>query len=104
VIATITVVGDSRHTRRRVQNSYYGSRATVTVEGLPFRVTLTPAEGSPETLLESDLPPVPSPVADFIAAIREGRPPASPPAHGVAVTRVLEAAYQSAANGERVVL
>jgi predicted dehydrogenase len=102
VLATITVVGDSHHARRRVQNNYYGSHGTAGVEGLPFRITLTPADGSPETLPETTLPPVPSPVADFVAAIREGRQPASPPAHGVAVTRVLEAAYRSATCGERI--
>jgi predicted dehydrogenase len=104
LLATITAIGNSRHPRRRVLSSYYGSRATATADGLPFRVVLTPAEGAPETFPESALPTVPSPVADFIAAIREGRPPVSPPAHGVAVTRVLEAAYQSAARGERVAL
>jgi predicted dehydrogenase len=104
VLATITAVGDSRHPRRRVQSTYYGSRATATVDGLPFQVTVSPADGAPETLTDSALPPVLSPVADFVAAIRDGRSPASPPSHGVAVTHVLEAAYRSAARGERVVL
>jgi predicted dehydrogenase len=104
LLATLVIVGDSRFPRRRVQNVYYGAGATATIEGLPFRVAVDRADGAVETLSEPELPAVSTPVADFAAAIREGRPPASPPEHGVAVTRLLEAAYQSAGRGCRVVL
>jgi predicted dehydrogenase len=41
---------------------------------------------------------------EFAAAIREGRPAAASPAHGLEVVRICEAAYASAASGQAVTL
>jgi predicted dehydrogenase len=41
-------------------------------------------------------------VRDFVAAVREGRPPAIPGREGVREVRVVEAAYESAETGEPV--
>jgi predicted dehydrogenase len=99
---TVNAIANSRYPERRVHNVYYGSAATATVDGLPFRLTLTRPGSDPEVLLERDLPPVPSPVANFIDAILNRAPLAAAPEHGAEVTAVLEAAYRSAQTGRRV--
>lgn len=54
--------------------------------------------------LDRSLAPATSSYAEFIDSIREGRPPAADGAQGVAVMRILDAVYQSAATGREVVL
>jgi predicted dehydrogenase len=102
--ATITAIGDSHYPERRVRSIYYGSAGTATVDGLPFRVTLTRHGGLPETCGEREMPPAPGPVANFVDAILGRAPLAAPPEHGADTTRVLEAAYESARTGMRVEL
>lgn len=101
---TVNAIGNSRYPERRVHNVYYGTAATATVDGLPFRVTLARPGKDPEVFPERELPQVPSPVANFIDAILGRAPLASVPEHGAEVTTVLEAAYRSAQTGRRVEL
>lgn len=48
--------------------------------------------------------PVPSVQADLVAALREGRPPRCSGEQGLALLRILEAAYESAQRGVEVAL
>jgi predicted dehydrogenase len=100
----VVCVGNSRHPDRRIRNQYFGSEGTLTIEGMPFRVTVEGPGAPPEGSGEGDLPEAPGPAADFLDAIRRGGPPASPGAHGADVVRVVEAAYRSARTGQREVL
>src|SRR5439155_17367774 len=50
----VTAIGNSHYPERRVQNVYYGSAATATVAGLPFRVTIARPGREPEVRLEHD--------------------------------------------------
>ncbi len=100
----VVCVGDSRHPERRIRNQYFGSEGTLTIEGMPFRVTVERSGEFPETLGEEDMPEAPGPAADFADAIRRGRLAASPGAHGADVVRVVETAYRSARTGQREVV
>jgi predicted dehydrogenase len=102
--ATICYVGDSRSATRRVQNTYFGSKATLTVEGLPFSLTTARPGEAPTTVAEKDMPPVPGPVSNFIDAIRGRAEPFSGPLDGLRCVEVVEAAYRSARSGQRVVI
>jgi predicted dehydrogenase len=97
--ATISVRGDSGHPERRVCGRYYGSAGTASVDGMPFRLTLSPAGAPSTTQAEADLPPAPSPVENFVDAILGSTTLLSPAAHGVAVAGVMEAAYEAARTG-----
>jgi len=101
-MASITVRGDSRHPERRVCSRYYGAAGTAAVNGMPFSVTLT-AHGEPAlTQTESDLPAAPSPVENFVRAIQGEDDLLAPAEHGIALARVMEAAYESARSGRTV--
>lgn len=101
-VATICSVGDSRFPTRRVSNTFAGSLGTISVEGFEFRTTLRRRDAEPETFSEAELPPVPGPVANLIDAIRGRGELFSPCSHGLHVTEVLEAAYQSAAENRLI--
>jgi predicted dehydrogenase len=100
--ATLGLRGDSRHPERRVSGRYYGAAGAVIVEGIPFRLTLALPGQPVETRVESDMPAVPSPVDNFVDAILGRAVPLSPPDHGLAIVRVMEAAYEAARTGRTV--
>lgn len=101
-MATICVRGDSRYPDRRVCSRYYGTAGRADMDGMPFQVTLAPHGADPIPAAEADLPPVPSPVENFVEAALGHAELLSPPEHGVALARVMEAAYQSARTGHTV--
>jgi predicted dehydrogenase len=101
-MATICVRGDSRYPDRRVCSRYYGSHGRADVDGMPFQVSLAPHGADPIPAAEAELPPVPSPVENFVEAALGDAELLSPPEHGVALARVMEAAYQSARTGHTV--
>lgn len=101
LLAVITMLGDSRYPERRISSRYDGDAGSVAVTGLPFRLTWRTPDGK-DTQDEAGLPPVPTPVGDWLDAIETGRVPLGSPAHGVEVTKLLAAAYESAANGRTV--
>src|SRR5206468_7570446 len=96
------VMGDSRYPERRVSSRYYGTAGAAAMDGMPFRVTLSPHDQPPKTYPEADLPPVPTPVENFVAVIQGHAEPLAPPEHGIAIARVMEAAYESARTGRTV--
>ena len=104
VFGGVVAVGDSQCPERRIQNFYFGSEGTLTVEGMPFRVKLERPGEETVTVGEEEMPERPGPVANFVDGIRGKAELFSPGAHGAAVVRVIEAAYQSARTGQRVAL
>ena len=102
--ATICYVGDTSHPGRRVRNLYFGSKATLLVEGQPFSLTTIRPGEAPATVLEKDMPPAPGPVENFIDAVLGRAEPLSSPLDGLRCVEVLEAAYLSARSGQRVVI
>ena len=92
-------MGNSSFDGRRIRNVYYGTKGTLTIEGLPFSVTIDLQGGGSIQKSENEMDEAPGPVEDFVLAINEGREPASTGRHGADVVRVLEAAYQSAESG-----
>lgn len=102
--ATICYVGDTRHPGRRVRNLYFGSKATLLVEGQPFSLTTIRPGEAPATVVEKDMPPASGPVENFIDAIRGRAEPLSGPLDGLRCVEVVEAAYRSARSGQRIVI
>ena len=99
VHAGINCVGNSSSDGRRIRNVYYGTKGTLTIEGLPFSVTIDLHGGGSIQKSENEMDEAPGPVEDFVLAINEGREPASTGRHGTDVVWVLEAAYRSAESG-----
>jgi predicted dehydrogenase len=69
---------------------------------MPFSVTLAPHGQSPVTPAEAELPAAPSPVENFVHVIQGEAEPLAPAEHGIALARVMEAAYESARSGRTV--
>lgn len=71
----------------------------------PFARTLADAErmaAAAEEFTFADTDALAAEQREFIAAIRENRPPLGAPEHALEVQRVIEAAYRSAETGQRV--
>jgi predicted dehydrogenase len=101
-MATLGLRGDSHFPDRRVFGRYYGDAGSAAVDGTPFRLTLSPHGIPATTQTEAELPAVPTPVENFVDAILGRAELLSPPEHGIALARVMEAAYQSARTGQTV--
>lgn len=98
-------IADSARTGKLSLALYQGSRASALVRATPaFEVLWLPADGEPSVIKEADLPDVPQPVVSFVDAILGGSEPRCPGAVAVDFVAALEAAYESAASGRRVVL
>lgn len=101
LFATITMLGDSRYPERRILSRYDGDAGSVTATGVPFRLLWRNPQGE-TSQDEAGLPPVPTPVADWLNAIETGHIPLGSPQHGLQVTHLLAVAYESAATGHVV--
>jgi len=102
-ICNISSVGDSKISRR-VHSRYFGSKGTMFIEGLPYTVTVSKPGSEALTLKESDMPPVPQPVENFIDAILGRAEPICSSEHGYMVVEAMEAIYNSAKTGKKVEL
>jgi predicted dehydrogenase len=73
-------------------------------EGYDFEARVFSEEGGSlvETAVKRRLLPTPSPYADFIDALLEGRPTLAPAEDGLKVQQVLDAIYRSARAGKEV--
>ena len=98
----VVALADSAHPDRRILNLYYGSQGAIRVEGMPFRITVEKIGEAPVVVEESELSDVLSPVAYFVSVIQGAEDTLAPPEHGVDVVRVIDGAYQSARDGQRV--
>ena len=86
----------------------FGSRGGIVQrnlgEGYDFEARVYSEEGGSlvETLVKRRLAPAPSAYAEFVDALREGRPPLATAEDGLRVQQVLDAIYKSAALGKEV--
>jgi predicted dehydrogenase len=80
----------------------HGTKASLDVEGAC--ATLLPHEGAPEQMSFADVDALAAEQREFIQAVRGNRAPLGAPDHALQVQRVIEAAYQSAATGTRIIL
>ena len=80
----------------------HGTTAALDVQGQGM--TLIPRKGEPEQFTFPEVNALAAEQAEFIAAIRENRAPLGAPDHALQVQQVIEAAYQSAATHQRIVL
>ncbi len=101
-VASITLLGDSKHPARRVHNVFGCVHGTATIREFAFETTLV-RDGLPtETFCEADLPPVTGPIDNFADAILGRAPLHAPGEHGAHVVEVVAAAYESASSGQAV--
>jgi len=100
---SISMVGDSK-VRRRVHSTYFGSKGTLFVDGMPFSVTILKPDKEPITVSEDEMPKATQPVDDFIDAILGRTNPLSTGVDGVKAVEVIDAAYQSAKTGKTIAL
>ena len=102
-ICSISNVGNSKISRR-IQHTYFGSEATLFVDGMPFRITIHKPDEEPVVVPDDDMPKVPQPVDNLIDAILGRTEPLCSADDGLQVVEVIEAAYTSARTGGKVLL
>jgi predicted dehydrogenase len=102
-ICTITNVGNSK-IARRIHNTYFGSEATLFVDGMPFRLTICKPDAEPVVVPDADMPAVPQPVDNFVNTILGKARPLCSADDGLEVVKVIEAVYTSARTGAKVTL
>jgi predicted dehydrogenase len=95
VLCSISMVGDSK-IRRRIHNVYLGSKSTVFVDGLPFKVTVLEPDKEPVMTAEDQMSKVVEPVDNFIDAIMGKAKPLASGVDGLRVVEVIESAYKAA--------
>ena len=100
---SISMVGDSK-IRRRVHSTYFGSKGTIMVDGMPFSVTILKPDEEPVIIDEDEMHQAPQPVDNFIDAILGRTEPLSTGVDGMKAVEVIDAAYQSAKTGKTVAL
>ena len=102
-VCTISNIGNSGISRR-IHNTYFGSKATLFVDGMPFKVTLCNPDEEQVVVSEEDMPETPQPVDNLINAILGRSEPLCSAEDGLQVVEVVEAAYISAQTGRKVTL
>jgi len=102
-LCTISNTGNSKISRR-IHNTYFGSKATLFVEGMPFKITIHKPDEEPVVTPADDMPSTPQPVDNLINAILGRAEPLCSASDGVQVVEVIESAYTSARTGEKVTL
>ena len=102
-VCTISNVGDSK-IARRIHNTYFGSKATLFVDGMPFKITIHEPDEEPVVVSDADMPETPQPVDNFIHTILGRTEPLCSADDGLEVVAVIEAAYMSARTGKKVTL
>jgi predicted dehydrogenase len=102
-VCTISNIGNSGVTRR-IHHTYFGSKATLIVDGMPFKITICKPDEEPTAVPEADMPKVPQPVGNLIDAILGRAEPLCSADDGLAAVEVIEAAYTSARTGRKVAL
>ncbi|MBD3182079.1 hypothetical protein GF312_07295 [Candidatus Poribacteria bacterium] len=102
-ICSISCIGDSG-VSRRLHNIYFGSEATMYVEGMPFKVTICKPDEKPFVASDDNMPQVPQPVDNLINVILGRSKNLCSADDGLAVVKVMEAAYNSAKTSEKIFL
>jgi predicted dehydrogenase len=101
--AHICAIGDSVYQDRRIRSAYFGTYGSLTLTGMPFAVTWSELDRS-ESKTEDEMATVPTPVSDWFDCILTGRTPRGSAEHGLMVTKLLAASYESARTGRSVSL
>ena len=101
IAAHITAIGDSEYQERRIRSAYFGTTGSLIMSALPFAVTWS-EPGRSESESEEQMAAVPTPVSDWIDCIMNERVPRGSVEHGLAVTRLLAASYESARTGKTI--
>ncbi|MFC1717005.1 Gfo/Idh/MocA family protein [Candidatus Poribacteria bacterium] len=102
-VCTISNIGNSGISRR-IHSTYFGSKATLFIDGMPFKVTLCKPDEDPVIVPEEEMPEELQPVDDLINAILGKSDPLCSADDGLQVVEVIEAAYISARTGRKVAL
>lgn len=103
-VATITGMGDSKMPVRRVRNMWGASGGSITVSTIDFETTIMFHGQEHRRFKESELLPIPGPVANLVDTIQGRAKLFSPPEHGAHVVEVVEAAYESATTDRTITL
>lgn len=102
-LCNITNIGNSKISRR-IHNVYFGSKGTVFIDGMPFKVTISKPDKEPIIMTEKEMPPAKQPVEDFIDAILGRTKPLCNVEEGIKVVQAIESAYNSAKTGKIIIL
>lgn len=102
-VSNISNIGNSKISRR-IHNAYFGSKATLFVDGMPFVITISKPGEEPKKIIEEDMPYAPQPVDNFIDAILGRNEPLCSAIDGLKVVQIIEAAYTSAMTGKKIKL
>lgn len=102
-VCNISNIGNSKISRR-IRNVYFGSKGTISIDGMPFTVTIHKPEAKPITVTEEKMSPAPQPVDNFIETILGNAKPLCDAQHGIEVVKAIEAIYNSAKTGEKISL
>lgn len=102
-VCTISNIGNSGISRR-IHNTYFGSKASLFIDGTPFKVTLCRPDEDPVVVPAEEMPETPQPVDDLIDAILGRAETRCSADDGIQVVEVIEAAYTSARTGRKVTL
>jgi predicted dehydrogenase len=102
-VCNITNIGNSK-VARRIHNAYFGSKGTIFVEGMPFKVIITKPEEEAIIVTEANMPPSKQPVENFINAILGRDKILCSADDGFKVVQTIEAIYLSAKMGEKILI
>jgi len=98
-LCNIINIGNSKISRR-IHNGYFGSKGTIFIDGMPFKVTISKPNQEPIIITEKEMPPAKQPVEDFIDAILGRTKPLCSVQEGIKVVQAIELAYESAKMGK----
>jgi predicted dehydrogenase len=100
-VCNITNIGNSK-IARRIHNVYFGSKGTLFVEGMPFKVIVAKPDKEMIVVTEAEMPPSQQPMENFIDAILGKAKPLCSADDGVRVVEAIEAIYNSARMGKTI--
>lgn len=102
-VSNISNIGNSKISRR-IHNAYFGSKATLFVDGMPFIITISKLGEETKKITEENMPFAPQPVDNFIDSILGKSKPLCSAEDGLKVVEIIESAYTSARTGKKVML
>lgn len=103
-LATVNSIGNSHAVQRRVRNVFGAANGTVTINHAEFETTVHIHGDELVKFRENDLPPVATPIANFVDAILGRTEIVSTGEHGAHVVEVVEAIYSAARSNSTVTL
>ncbi|MBI2194032.1 MAG: Gfo/Idh/MocA family oxidoreductase [Armatimonadetes bacterium] len=101
-MATITSTPTSKIFDKRIHSLYFGTAGTGFLRGMPFEVSIERPRAATVRLTEKELPPAPTPLANWLDCIRGRAQPELSGETAVHIVEVLAASYQAAKSGRKV--